>query len=782
MDKQELQAWEYKCIQEEPPGCSTGCPIHVDGRQFVTQASEGKWEDALKTLAKTMPFPKILGRICDHPCEASCRRGQIEAPIAIGNLERACVENATGPVRAVILQRKQTTVAVMGSSLAALTVCWDLLRKGYQISIFEPSGRLGGSLWDLPSERLPADVITTELAILEKLGVTVELSADISGSGRIADLRSRFDALFIDLATPGVDLSCLELDREGGVTCDPLTRATSLDGVFAGGGCSSVIYRVLEGRKGATSIDRYTMNISLENNREQEGPYPTRLYCNIEGRAGQARVAAADPRGNYGADEAIREAGRCLRCECMECVKVCLYLERHNGYPKKYARQVFNNEYVMHGRARTKNHFVNSCSNCGLCETVCPNGFHVGEMMLQARRTMLATGVMPASFHEFALHDMEYSNSERCALIRHEPGTGKSSWLYFPSCQLCASSPAEVGASYAYLRRHLEGGVGIMLGCCGAPAYWAGRDDQVQEIHEAFREEWQRLGRPKLITACATCAVLFRERQPELELHSLWELVNRFGLPDSAVKGSATLSVADPCMARHDPDTHRQVRALVAALGYAVEELPLSGERAECCGYGGLMKNAAPLMANDLIRHRTRTIDPPDTTFFSPSVTDRDYVAYCAMCRDNLAAGEKRSGHLIEYLFSAGPDADPAGRGWLSWTERRHNRALLKENLLKEHGEGGERPVASYDTVKIALTPEVRRTIDDRRILESDVKRVIEQAETTGRRLHHGPSGHYRGYLQTGNVTFWVEYSPLEDGFRIHNAYSHRMIIVGTKQ
>ena len=782
MNKQELQEWESKCIQEEPPGCSTGCPIHVDARQFIRQASAEKWDDALKTLAKTMPFPKILGRICDHPCEAACRRGELEAPIAIGALERACVENAKEEVKGLILQRKQTTVAAVGSSLSSLTMCWDLLRKGYQITIFEPSGRLGGNLWDQPADRLPADLIVAELGILERLGVTIELSTDINANGGLTALRSRFDALFVDLDTPAFNSGDLRLGNDGRIACDPLTRATSLDGVFAGGGNASPVYNVLDGRKAATSIDRYTMNINQENGREQEGPYPTKLYCNIEGKTPQARVTAADPQGYYTIDEAINEAKRCLQCECMECVKVCLYLDRNNGYPRTYARQVFNNEYVMHGRARTKNHFVNSCSNCGLCETVCPNNFHVGEMMLQARKTMLKTGVMPASFHEFALYDMDYSRSQRCALIRHEPGKNESAWLYFPSCQLCASSPLEVGASYAYLRQHLEGGVGIMLGCCGAPAYWAGRDDLLRETQDAFRQEWQRLGKPKLITACSTCAVMFRDQQPELELHGIWELINRFGLPENAVKGTSTLSIADPCMARHDSDTHRQVRQLVTSLGYAIEELPLHAEQAECCGYGGLMKNAAPLMANDVIRHRAQVIDPPDTKFFRPSVTGHDYLAYCAMCRDNLAAGGKRSGHLLEYLFSSRPDADPAGREWLSWTERRHNRALLRENLLTEQGEQGETFVESHDAIKITITPEARRTVDDRRILENDIKRVIEHAESTGKRLHHGPSGHYRGYLQTGNVTFWVEYSPLNEGFQVHNAYSHRMIIVGTKQ
>lgn len=781
MDKQELQEWESKCIQEEPPGCSTGCPIHVDARQFVTQASAGKWEDALKSLAKTMPFPRILGRICDHPCEASCRRGHIETPIAIGHLERVCVETAVEPVRTVILQRKQTTVAVMGSSLAALSVCWDLVRKGYQITIFEPSDRLGGSLWNLPAERLPADIITAELMALEKLGVSIELCSDLSGSGRIADIRTRFDALFIDLETPDLDSSDLERDERGRIACHPLTRATSLDGVFGGGGNGSPIYNVLEGRKAATSIDRYTMNINLENGRELEGPYPTKLYCNIEGKPSLSRITPADTVSGYNAEEAIREAGRCLQCECMECVKVCLYLDRNNGYPKKYTRQVFNNEYVMHGRARTKNQFVNSCSNCCLCESVCPNNFHVGTMMLQARKTMLRTGVMPLSFHEFALLDMEQSNSPRCALRRHEPGRESSSWLYFPSCQLCASSPAEVTASYAYLRQNLEGGVGIMLGCCGAPAFWAGREDLFHQAQDSIREAWEQLGKPKVITACSTCRSLFQKQQPGMELHTLWEIVGQHGLPEQSLKGDSALSVTDPCMARHDRATHQQVRQLISALGHTIEELPLSGEKAECCGFGGLMFNADPALARDVITHRVTRIEPPDTALYRQSISDNDYLAYCAMCRDNLAAGGKRVSHLIERLFPTSAESDPAGRGWISWTERRHNRAALRETILGLHDERGETVREEFGMITLFMSEAMRKTVDERRILESDLKRVIQHAETTGQKLYHAKSGHYRGYLKLGNVTFWTEYTPRDSGFTIHNAYSHRMNIVGAK-
>ena len=787
MEKSELQEWEYKCIQDEPPLCTSGCPIHVDARLFVQQAGQGKWEDALKTLAKTMPFPKILGRICDHPCESVCKRGEIEQPIAIGSLERVCVETAREKVKAVMLGRKSLRIAVIGSGLSSLTAAWDLLRKGYLVTIFEPGGQLGGNLRIYPESILPSHVISEELSLLENIGATIALCSDISGHSFISDLRTLFDAVFIGLDTPGLDITDLEQEENGRVSYDTLTKATSMKGVFAGGNCiqngqASPIYDVLDGRRAATSIDRYTMNSSMGNGRELEGPYTSRLYTNVEKIAPSPRILPIDPIQGYSTEEAIQEAGRCIRCECLECVKVCLYLDRHKGYPKKYARQVFNNEFVIFGAAHTKNQFINGCSNCGLCAIVCPNDFHVGEMMLQARRTMREKNFMPPSFHEFALQDMAHSNGESFSLTSHEPGRDSNAWLYFPSCQLCSTSPGEVEASYGYLREKLDGGVGVMLRCCGAPAYWAGRDDLFREALDSIRQEWERMGKPLVITACSTCRSLFQDQIPDMETHTLWEIVEKSGLPPGAPQScEKALSIADPCMSRQDQETQECVRRLVKTLGFSVKELTLSGAKAECCGFGGLMFNADPGMAQDVIKQRTSVIDPPDTACYRTSINDNDYLAYCAMCRDNLAAGGKRTSHLIEHVFPTVAGNDPAARGWISWSERRSNRARVKQNILREVGDSGATTVEEFEIITLLMTPDVRRKIDERRILESDIKKVIDHAEGTGKRLQSARNGLFRAYLHGENVTFWVDYTPGDNGFIVHNAFSHRMKIVGVK-
>ncbi len=775
MEKNELIAWENKCIQEEAPECTSACPLHVDARLFLKEIQKGDWDSAYKVLHKTMPFPGILGRICDHPCETKCKRGAAGDPIAIGALEKFCVEKHSGKKRVQPLPRKNHRIAVLGAGLAGLTATWDLLKKGFIVSLFEQGNRLGGSLLDIPEDLLPADVLSEELSILGNLKADIQLGVMI-GRSFFEKVREEYEAVIIDRdSLYGIDLA-LSLDEHGLIAIDPANGTTGLEGVFAGGGTRrrgafSPVMETLEGRKPALSIERLMQKVGLGFGREGEGPQPSRLFTSMEGIESIPKVVATGPLGSFSEEEALSEANRCIQCQCMECVKKCLFMERYKGYPKKYAREIFNNERILLGAAHQYNVFTNSCSACGLCETICPNDFNMGNMCLEARRTLLELKIMPPSFHEFALDDMAFSNSEQFSLCRHEPGRTESSWLYFPSCQLSGSTPGEVLNSYGYLKEKLSGGVGIMLHCCGAPSFWAGRMDLFQDAIDEIRASWEKMGKPRVITACSTCQNIFQENLPEVEAVSIWDVMLEAGLPtpSSATDKGGVVSIVDPCVTRHDPVGQKNVRRILKSLNMEIEELPLSGETPECCGYGGLMYNANPVLARDVVARRT-------------SVSNNDYLAYCAMCRDNFAFAGKRISHLIEHLFPTVDGADPAARGWISWSERRANRVRVKDAILRDLGEGEERKMQEHEKLRLTLSPEVRKRIDERRILEEDIRKVIYQAESSGKRLRSKENGNYLAYLQPANVTFWVEYVPDGDGFSVLNAYCHRMKIVGIKK
>jgi hypothetical protein len=106
----------------------------------------------------------------------------------------------------------------------------------------------------------------------------------------------------------------------------------------------------------------------------------------------------------------------------------------------------------------------------------------------------------------------------------------------------------------------------------------------------------------------------------------------------------------------------------------------------------------------------------------------------------------------------------------------------VREAILRELGEKGETKVADYEKIALRMTDEVRKRIDERRILEDDIRRVIDHGEKSGKRLRNSETGAYLACLQPENVTFWVDYTPGDDGFTVHNAYCHRMKIVGVKK
>jgi glutamate synthase (NADPH/NADH) small chain len=767
MDQRELRELEDRCIQEDAPECTAACPLHVDARAFVGLMMRDQWEDARRVLHKTMPLPSILGRICDAPCQKKCLRGKVGDPIQIGALERVCVTLTEQEQRVQSLPGRDKKVAVVGSGLSSLTAAHDLARKGYAVTLFEPTDELGGRLLEIHEALLPREVIQDQIALLTRFKVDIRLNAPTPSSKAHEGLLREFNALYFGLdGRFTAEWHASGFDR---ISVHPLKQTTEQEGLFAGGmrrpdGNSSPVWEAAEGRWAATSIDRFLQKVSLTAGRETDGPYTTRLYTSLEGIT---PLPAVPKRGEeYTRQGALDEARRCLQCQCLECVKVCTYLERFGAYPKRYAREIYNNESIVMG-TRAANKLINSCSLCGLCEEVCPNDFAMQDLCLEARRSMVRRGKMPLSAHEFTLLDMEFSRSDRFALVRHQPGHKASTHIFFPGCQLCASAPGQVRRVYDYLCRSSAGGTGLILACCGAPACWAGEEPSFQKEVDAFRDKWISLGRPKVILACSTCYKMFKQNLREIPILSLWKVLEEIELPEGERQTSSVpLAVHDPCTTRREPEIQQSIRKLLKRLNNLVEELRLSRENTECCGFGGLMQDANPALAREVVARRA-------------AESPLDYVTYCAVCRDNLAAAGKRTLHLLDLIFPDPSEKDPASRKRPGWSQRQENRARLKAELLTElWGEKG----AEMDKdrkIMLHVAPEVQALLEERRILIEDLQKVIHHAETTGAKLVHPKTGHFKASFKPYKVTFWVEYSLSGEGYIVHNAYTHRMDVSG---
>ncbi|MFH0727601.1 MAG: 4Fe-4S dicluster domain-containing protein [Pseudomonadota bacterium] len=765
MDQKELRALESHCIQEEPPECVAACPIHVDARSFIRHILSGDWKNAAKTLHRTLPVPGILGRICDAPCRERCKRKEIDDPIHIGALERCCVETIEWRAPVPPISPKEQSVGIVGSGIGSLTVAWDLCRKGYAVTIFEPGSEVGGHLLTAYPDRLLPEHIDPEIEVLRRCRVRFETGVNVWSDEFLQRIATEFDAVYLGLDAVTSDKWSLARHADGRIQVAEKLQGTSIANVFAGGNSrqseSSPVWRAAEGRFAATSIDRLLQRVSMTAGREKEGPHATRLFTDISHVPIQKEIPISDVKAGCSQSEAVAEAGRCLLCECLECVKQCVYLERFGAYPKKYAREIYNNESLVMG-ARQANKLINSCSLCGLCETLCPENFAMQDLCLGARQRMVESGKMPASAHEFALTDLSFSESDQFALSRHEPDHDSSAYAFFPGCQLCASSPETVFETYRHLRRTHSGGVGLILGCCGAPAHWAGHADTFKAHIEILQQKWEDLGKPHLILCCPTCDQVFRENLKEVPTISLWRALLERGLPEA--KGflpAERVSVHDPCTSRHEPELQKAVRELLDRISVTFEELPLSREKTECCGFGGLMQFANPELAREVAGRRSRE-------------SECDYVTYCAMCRDNLAGEGKRILHLLDFIFPQ--TGDPMARKRPGWSDRRENRERLKERFLTETWKA-PLPAMSEEHrhIPLSISPEVASLLERRRILREDIQKVLYAARQTGRAFYREETGRYLSSLKPYHVTFWVEYTPEEDRYVIHNAYAHRM-------
>jgi len=203
--------------------CMMACPAHTNAGRYVALIAEGNFEEAYRYAREPNPLASICGRVCAHPCETACRRGEIDKPIAIRALKRFLTEQH-GPesrhpvnVNSGRLQPKLPfRVAIVGAGPVGLSAAHDLALMGYSVAIFEASQVAGGMLYlGLPEYRLPRDVVEAQVReILSTGDITLKLNHVAGRDFSIADLRRDFDAVLIavgahrsrDLSIPGVDL------------------------------------------------------------------------------------------------------------------------------------------------------------------------------------------------------------------------------------------------------------------------------------------------------------------------------------------------------------------------------------------------------------------------------------------------------------------------------------------------------------------------------------------------------------------------------------------------
>ncbi len=753
MDQKELRALEARCTQEEPPGCQAGCPLGVNARAFVQAVGKDDLAGGRAILEKSMPLAGIVARMCEAPCEQYCKRETLGGAVAIGRLERMCIEAVPSKAKFLRLPPKFKKVAVIGAGPSGLAVAYDLAKKGHPIHVYHTKSGPGGWLRELPANVLKLEVIDQELSRLEDFGVKFHpvtvLDYALCTQEYEAVYIGQDDELAADLlAMIGpADCETCALDQNGWFT----------GGIQAEGDAHRFILAVSQGREAAISIDRFLQGASLTASRVKLRHGKTDLFVQTKDVSELKRMEPADQVG-YTRKEAVKEASRCIDCQCLECVRNCVYLSEYKGYPKVYARRVYNNSAIVKG-VHQANTFINSCSLCGQCEVICPNDFSMADLCLQARQQMVEEKRMPPSAHWFGLEEMKSAQGESRLLV-HAENQQESAALFYPGCQLAGIRPEQTMRLYDELCRR-EPRTGIWLDCCGAPAYWSGRQKDFEAMLEQFRDAWQTAGKPQLIIACSSCLKMFRENLPEIDAVSVWTvLADR--LPDQARGGNRLLALSDPCTSREDRETQQAVRTILQQLQQPLAPLTMSEQLTECCGYGGLMAGTDPALGRKVVEERV-------------SQSEADMLTYCAMCRDRLALTGKPVLHLLDLLFPE--TAIDALIPSVSISLRRINRRHLKRLLIKRRGEDFLPAQYDWEQIELVISQALAIVMEERHILEDDVRRVLHDYKQSGRHITHGSENRKLASSRIGAATFWVEFYEQGDVFHLLRCWSHRMSI-----
>ena len=770
-----------QCIHSEPPVCMASCPLHVDVIAFITEIEKGDFKKAYTLLENKMPLPRIISTLCEHPCEYPCVRTHSDASIRISSLEKATLHFGYTPAKkAFPLPKNKGNVAIIGGGISGICAALELDKKGYKVTVFEKSYRLGGRIWDYEGTHLEASLIEEELSIVEKKGIRVHFNTEISQENLDAYLKE-YDALYLGAGTWAKTY-----------TIHPESFQVEDTALFVGGKLShanTIIHSASSGKRSAISIDRFISKTSMHASREREGVFETKLHIN----AGVITPHMPHESKNALMDEheCMEEAKRCLKCQCNECYKACAHMQRFHVTPDSYIRSIAHNERIILG-THSANLMINSCTECGLCKEVCPVGIGMADIIHETRRSMVHKEKMPPSAHDFALKDMHFSQSEQFSLIRPQPskeqskglfyypvlafsqyvrglykGSGKTGYLFYPGCQLSATHAHIMGDLYEHLvgiikEKDADNDVGLYLGCCGGPADWAGRDDLMQENTEKILSIWKEMGEPTFILACSSCQATFAKYLPHIKTISLWEVLDTYGLPKCDIKhGNRVLHIHDACATRHDSTLHASIRSIAKKLGYLIEELPYAKEKAKCCGYGGLVAYANNEQANDFASDRAHE-------------SQHDMLVYCAMCKDMMVKNHQHTYHILDLIYGN----ENTTQKMPTLTERQNNRKRLKQELLKKIWHEEEKAqMFNYD-FELIISEEVIALMEKRFILQNDIAHVVDYSRKNKERFFNPTTSEYLARLRLDNVTFWVQYEEKGDAITIKNAYSHRMEII----
>ncbi len=201
-DDYEEHILHHRCLGslKNPVPCVALCPAGVDIPGYIALIGEGRCEDAVRLIRKDNPFPTACAYICEHPCEARCRRNMVDDALNIRGLKRYAVDQAGDVPQPKCAKATGKSVAIIGGGPGGLSAAYYLALMGHKVTVYEKQKALGGMMrYGIPSYRFPREKLDGEIASILSLGIEVHTGVDVGTDVSFDELKQEYDCLYLSI-------------------------------------------------------------------------------------------------------------------------------------------------------------------------------------------------------------------------------------------------------------------------------------------------------------------------------------------------------------------------------------------------------------------------------------------------------------------------------------------------------------------------------------------------------------------------------------------------------
>ncbi|WP_423127599.1 2Fe-2S iron-sulfur cluster-binding protein [Gaoshiqia sp. Z1-71] len=360
--------------------CRLVCPAHMNIPLMNRLIAAGNFAKAIGVVKRDIALPAVLGRICPAPCEAGCRRKQVDEPVSICLLKgfSADQELEKGIKPDGAKKKSGKKVAIIGAGPAGLAAAFYLNRAGHEVKIFEKNERAGGDLLKITEAVLPPDVLKSEIEAVLNPDISVQFRVEVD-QPLFERLRQEHDAVVLATGALNDRLNGwgLALSKTG-IQADKETYETSAKGVFAIGNAlrpsKLAVRSVGQGKELAHLLDRLFKTSELT-------AYPSRFNSKFgkleavelieylkESVDDPRREASRGKATGFTRDEAVAEAKRCLHCDCRN-PESCILRELSDRYGAEQKRFQYDGRFMVKKEFAAQNivYEESKCIKCGIC-------------------------------------------------------------------------------------------------------------------------------------------------------------------------------------------------------------------------------------------------------------------------------------------------------------------------------------------------------------------------------------------------------------------------------